>query len=43
MKKVVTYLLVLCFTLITLSACSTISGMGKDIQRAAGQSVQSQN
>jgi predicted small secreted protein len=43
MKKILTYTLVLSLTLITLNACSTISGIGKDIQRAAGQSAQSQN
>jgi predicted small secreted protein len=43
MKKLMTYILILSFSLLTLSACSTISGIGKDITRAAGQTAQNQD
>jgi len=39
MKKQIIYLLVVGFTLVTLNACSTVEGVGKDIQKA-GQVVE---
>ena len=43
MKRLMTYILVLSFSLLTLNACSTISGIGKDITRAASQPAQNQD
>ena len=39
MKKTLITLLLASFMLITLNACSTVEGLGKDIQRA-GQAVE---
>ena len=39
MKKLLISLIVLEFTLLTLSSCATIAGVGKDMQRA-GQAVE---
>ena len=39
MKKRIVYIMVLGITLLSLNACGTIAGMGKDLQRA-GQAVE---
>ncbi len=39
MKKQIVYIIVLGITLLSLNACGTIAGMGKDLQKA-GQVVQ---
>ncbi len=39
MKKRIIYIMVLGITLLSLNACGTIAGMGKDLQRA-GQVVE---
>ena len=39
MKKQIIYIMVLGITLLSLNACGTIAGMGKDLQRA-GQVVE---
>ncbi len=39
MKKLTIGLLALAFSLMTISACSTMEGMGKDIQRT-GQAIE---
>ncbi len=41
MKKLIFSIFVLGFTIVTLSACGTIAGVGKDLQRA-GQAVESE-
>ena len=39
MTKQIVYIMVLGITLLSLNACGTIAGMGKDLQRA-GQAVE---
>ena len=39
MKKIIVHFMLLGMTLITLNACGTIEGVGKDLQRA-GQAVE---
>ena len=39
MKKQIVYIMVLGITLLSLNACGTIAGVGKDLQRA-GQVVE---
>jgi len=39
MKKQIVYIMVLGITLLSLNACGTVAGMGKDLQKA-GQVVQ---
>ena len=39
MKKQIIYIMVLGITLLSLNACGTVAGMGKDLQKA-GQVVQ---
>lgn len=34
MKKLIVHIMVLGITLVSLSACGTIAGVGKDLQRA---------
>ena len=39
MKKQIVYIMVLGIALLSLNACGTVAGMGKDLQRA-GQAVE---
>ncbi len=39
MKKQITYIMILGITILSLNACGTIEGVGKDLQRA-GQAVE---
>jgi len=41
MKKIITIMLISAFGLLTLNACSTIEGAGKDIE-GFGQSIKSE-
>ena len=41
MKKILTTMLIAAFSIITLNACSTIEGAGRDLQ-GAGQAISSE-